>query len=132
METNNIRDSIKHAITELHIAENELNRPQEDVVKMAVCYSARNSMNTLLRLFLLSKGNNHNEEKSLTELHNQCVKMDRDFSTVDISNIHCNKLNRTARDGEYCQSVEKLHECVTIANSYKTIILNKLKINELK
>lgn len=132
MVTTEIRKSLNQAITELRIAEHELNRPNEDVVKMAVCYSARHSMNTLLRLYLLSNDIKDNEEKSLTDLHNQCVKIDNDFSTIDISNIHCNKLNREERDGKYCLTIDKVHECVTLANLYRILILNKLKINELK
>ena len=134
MGTSEIHSSLKQALTELQIAEFELNRPHEDVVKMAVCYSARHSMNTLLRLYLLSNNSKNNEEKSLTELHNECVKIDNDFSAIDISDIHCNNLNRSERDGKYCLTVEKVHDCVAIANLYKTIILTKLKINvnELK
>src|ERR1035437_792912 len=130
MVTIEIRNSLKQALTELRIAEHELNRPHEDVVTLSVCYSARHSMNPLLRLFLLSNDIDHNEEKSLSELHAQCVKIDKEFSSIDISTINCNELNRTERDGKYCMTIDKVHECVVLANRFKTIILNKLKINE--
>ena len=130
MLSNEIRNALKQAITELRIAEFELNRPNEDVVTLSVCYSARQSTNTMLRLFLLAKDINHNEGKSLKELLSQCVKIDKEFSDVDITNVTCNELNHDECDGKYCLTIDKVNECVSVANKFKTLVLGKLKINE--
>lgn len=130
MVTNEIRNSLKQALTELRIAQNELDRPHEDVVTLSVCYSARHSMNTFLRLFLSSNNISYNKEMSLSELHAQCIKLNKEFSSINISDIHCNELNRTERDGKYCQTIEKVDECFVVANQFKDLVLTILKINE--
>ena len=52
METNEILTSLKKALAGLEIAEFEMNRPHEDVVSMSVCYGARQSLISLLQLYL--------------------------------------------------------------------------------
>ena len=59
MATNEVKKSMKDALSELRIAEFELNRPHEDVVSMSVCYSARHSLNSLLRTYLMSNNVDH-------------------------------------------------------------------------
>ncbi len=130
MVTNEIRSSLKQALTELRIAEHELNRPHEEVVTMSVCYSARQSMTSMLRVFLLSHSMNHNEGNSLKNILNQCIKIDDQFSKIDVSAVLCNGMNHDECDGKYCLTVDKVNECVSAANQFKTLVLEKLKINE--
>ena len=130
MVTNEIRNALKQAITELRIAEFELNRPHEDVVTMSVCYSARHSLVTMLRLFLMSKDVDQNPGNSLKSLLNQCCIIDDQFSKISLSEILCNELDHEACDGKYCLTVDKVNECVTVTNKFKTLVLEKMKINE--
>lgn len=130
MVTNEIRNALKQAVTELSIAEFELNRPHEDVVTMSVCYSARHSLVTMLRLFLMSNDVGQIKGNTLKELLNQCIRIDNQFSKIAISEILCNELDHEACDGKYCLTVDKVNECVTVANQFKMLVLEKLKINE--
>ncbi len=130
MVTNEIRNALKQALTELHIAEYELNRPHEDVVTMSVCYSARQSLISMLRLFLMSNDVESVKSNNLKELLNQCIKINNQFSKIDVSDILCKELNQEACDGKYCHTVDKVDECVIVAKKFKTLILGILKINE--
>jgi hypothetical protein len=132
MVTDEIRNSLQQALTELRIAEFELNRPHEDVVTMSVCYSARHSLVTMLRLFLMSNDVDQSKGNSLKDLLNQCINIDSQFSTIDVSEILCNELDHQACDGKYCLTVDKVNECVAVTNKFKTLVLEKMKINELK
>ena len=130
METTEIINSLKNALAELRIAEMELNRPHEDVVSMSVCFGARNSLNSLLKTYLMSNNIDSATSNNTKELLNQCLEFDNRFSTLDISSMMCNELNHEGCDGKYCLSVSKVDECVTLANQVKSIVLEKLKINE--
>ena len=130
MVSTEVFNSLKEALTELRIAEYELNRPEEDVVTMSVCYSARHSLNSLLRTYLMSNNLNPNESKNSRELLDQCIALDKQFSTVHISALQCNSINHEACDGKYCMSVDKVTECLTAANQAKAIVLEKLKLKE--
>lgn len=130
MVTNEIKTSLKKAITSLEIAEYEFNRPQEDMVALSVCFTARESMNTLMRLFLLSKSVNHNEGKSLSNLLNQCKKLDQQFSSINLSKIYCNDLNHRECEDKYCMATENVTNCITVAKQLKALVLNTLELTE--
>lgn len=130
MVTNEIRHALKQALTELHIAEYELNRPLEEVVTMSVCYSARQSLVTMLRLYLMSNNIDQVKGNSLKDVMNQCISIDNQFSKINVSAILCKDLNHEACDGKYCMTVDKVVECVTVANQVKILVLEKMKINE--
>jgi uncharacterized protein (DUF4213/DUF364 family) len=130
MVSTEVISSLKEALTELRIAEFELNRPHEDVVAMSVCYSARLSLNSLLRTYLLSNNQDPNLGKSSRELLEKCISIDGKFSAIPISALQCNSINHEACDGKYCMSVDKVSECLNAANQAKEIVLETLKIKE--
>lgn len=130
MVTTEIKNSLKQALTELKIAEYELNRPNEDVVTLSICLTARQSMSAMLRLFLLSKSINHNAGKSLCNLLNQCKKVDTQFESIELSKILCNELSQSECENKYCLSTQNVTDCITVANRIKLIVLNRLKLNE--
>ncbi|MGP8215744.1 MAG: hypothetical protein ACLQQ4_09300 [Bacteroidia bacterium] len=130
MITNKIKESLKQAITELSIAENELRRPDEDVVTMAVCTTARESMYSLMRLFLLSNNINHTEGKSLVDLLSQCKAIDKQFGAINLSKISCNDMSHEECENKYCLSTLDVNDCISTAKQLKTLVLNKLKLNE--
>ena len=130
MVTNEIRLSLKQAFTELQNAESELNRPHEDVVSLSVCFGARQSLISMLRLFLNVSNSVKNTDSSINDLFNQCVKLDDRFSKIDLSAIRCNEIDHEACEGKYCLEVNKVGECVAAAKQVKLLLLEKLMINE--
>ena len=129
-ELTDIRNSLKTVLNLLKMSETELNRPNEDVVTLSVCIGARQSLSTLMRIYLLSKSIDKNEDKSIDELLDQCKKVDADFINIDLSGILCKEMNTAECDGKYCLSHERVSVCLKIANQVKTIVLNKLSISE--
>ncbi len=132
MGTNEIKDLLKQAVEKLRIAEDELNRPCEDVVTLSVCLMARQYMSAMIRLFLLSKSIEHKEEESLSNLLNQCKAVDKQFESINLSKVFCCELNNAECENTHCLSIEKVNNCITIANQVKLIVLNKLKLSEIE
>jgi len=128
METNEILTSLKKALAGLEIAEFEMNRPHEDVVSMSVCYGARQSLISLLQLYL--EGENLTPSKNIKELYNECLKRDNRFAGINLTSIRCNEIHNEDCEGRYCLSVDKVSECVKVAKEVKTLVLEKFKINE--
>jgi|GEM_PF-823031 len=130
MITNEIRNALKLTLTELHIAELELNRPPAEVVTMSVCYSARHSLTNMLRLFLMNNNVDQIKGNSLKDVMYQCIKIDNQFSKINLSPFLCKELNQEACDGKYCLTIGQVNECVSVANQVKILVLEKMKINE--
>lgn len=132
MVTTKIKDSLKQAITDLKIAEYESNRPEEDMVTLSVCLTARQTMNEMLRLYLLSQNINHNAGKSMSDLLNQCKAIDKKFDAIDVSKILCNNLNHSECENKYCLSTENVSNCMAAAQQVKSIVLDSLELAEKK
>lgn len=130
MVTTKIKDSLKQAITDLKIAEYESNRPEEDMVTLSVCLTARQTMNEMLRLYLLSQNINHNAGKSMSDLLNQCKAIDKKFDAIDVSKILCNNLNHSECENKYCLSTENVSNCMAAAQQVKSIVLDSLELAE--
>ncbi|MHB8258806.1 MAG: hypothetical protein ACYDCN_01765 [Bacteroidia bacterium] len=130
MVATEIKKSLKQSIVELKIAEYELHRPNEDVVTMSVCLTARQSMSKMLRLFLLSKSINHNAGRSLCNLLIQCKKVDKQFESIKLSKVLCNELSQADCENKYCLSNASVTNCIEVANQIKVLVLQKLKLSE--
>ena len=128
--TSEIRNSLKQVLAQLQLVELELNRPNEDVVTLTVCLGARRSISELMHIYLISNSIDNNETKSLDALLNECIKLDNEFSSVDVSKIVCKEMNTTECDGKYCLDIKNVSDCFVVANKLKTIVLNKLMITE--
>ena len=130
MVTTEIKNSLRHTLNELRVAENELNRPVEDVVTLSLCLTARRSMNTLMHNFLISNNVIADRDLSLQHLLAECKKLDKNFEKVDLSKIFCNGLNHSQCEDKHCLTYNNVEECVTVAKGIKDIVLEKLNIRE--
>ena len=130
MAKNKIEDSLKQAIHALKIAEDEINRPNEDVVTLSVCLTARQSMRAMMRLFLLTKSIHHDESESLYNLLSHCKKADKQFESIELSKMVCNKLDAAGCENKYCLAIPNVNDCMEIANKIKLLMMNKLQFTE--
>ncbi len=130
MISNEIKSSLKKAISELNIAEDELSRSKEDVVTLSVCLTARHSMNDLMRVLLLNNSINPDEGESLRDLLNQCMAVNKQFNSINIGNTFCNELTPHECEDKYCLSNQNVNDCVSTAKQIKTLVLNTLQLTE--
>jgi len=125
MQAKTVFQSMADAMSAFRMAENELNRPNEDAVTICACHSMRNSVNYFLHSFLLS-----NPEKLVNDpagdLLSQCVACDSRFNAIDLSCFRC-EIECTE---DYCLSVEKVGECFNQANAVKKLVMEKLQLSE--
>jgi len=130
MTADEIKDSLREAIEELNIAEHELNRPNDDIVAMSVCLSAKIAMNAMMRMYLLSNGSTHVQGKSLMDLQKKCAALDNDFASLDFSRVFCNSLEPHECDHKYCLDTRTVSGCLSVAGQLKTLVLKKLNLTE--
>ncbi|MCC6721928.1 MAG: hypothetical protein IT243_06975 [Bacteroidia bacterium] len=126
MKNKELENRINKIISDIEIAEEEIYRPLEDVVTLSVCYKVRNSIAEILKLFLDSKNVKYNNNNNLETLFSLCTSNVKDFDTIDISKVYCKSENNTSCNDKYCLSLNKVAECITIAENLRDIILKKL------
>jgi hypothetical protein len=129
MLSNEINNSLKIASQQLQNAENELNRPHEDVVTLSACQNVRNSMRDMMRLYLSARSIASDPNSSLSELMGSCIRANRAFIEVDISNIECKGLGHSQCDGKYCLAIENVACCLNAGKQVKNIVWKELNVN---
>ena len=129
MITDQIRVLLKKADSQIALAENELNRPHEDVVTLSACQSVRSSMKQMMRLYLLAHGVGSDDLNSNEDLMNACIKVNPSFSGVDISNIECKGMGHAQCEGKYCLSIENVSCCLAAAKQVKGIVWAEYQLN---
>ena len=128
MNTLQLQNAIHQAEQELLLAQNEMNKPHEDVVTLSACVNLRSSMRHLMIQYLLSKGVQSNEHMSLEQLMDLCIIANENFSRVHLSTLKCKHLEGEKCDSKYCLSVENVDCCIEAATDLKNIVLEELSL----
>lgn len=95
---NNIKSqsTLSEAEEMLNIAQEELCRPEEDVVHYNVCKHAYKAIEKYLTGFLINHGVHIQNSTSIKELLNQCRKIDSRFNDLNLNHVmdeeHAEKL----------------------------------------
>ena len=105
----------------LELANEEIGRPEEDTVSIAVCGGAQESLKRYFSYFLHKNNIPHDIDQSIDQLHRQCIAVDPRFKTIDFEAMGCRSLN--ANDNEqYCLDANHAGSCVHIANQVRQLI----------
>jgi len=110
---------LKEAIKKVGEANEELCRPEEDVVSVLVCKKAQRAAENFLRGYLLQKDKEPGIEKTLDELLQQCIAINPKFNNVDLSNFDCRSVKL---DTHQCNEVSKVSGCFVSASNLETFL----------
>ncbi len=113
------RALFKEAIKKVGEANQELCRPEEDVVSVMVCKKSQRATENFLRGYLLENEVEPGIEKTLDELLQQCLAINPNFRKVDLSNFDC----RSAKlDSHQCNEVSKVSGCFVNASNLENFL----------
>ena len=126
METQNVDILIKEADQLLNTAAEELQRSEEDVTAYMVCHNSRQSIKNYLASYLIKNGIEPKQPVTMASLMDQCRALDKQFESIDISQIFC---RHDEDDEEYCLNVEKVTECLEIAKQTRNLTLSETTEN---
>lgn len=125
MKFEKISEMLFAANTEYSIAMNELYRPAEDSVQMAVCLSVKDVMATYLRAFLLFNDVNVKPGSSISQMLKQCKAIDSDFRNIDFSPVLCRAENGEIKE-MYCISPGRIKKCFDAAHTLRELVVKKI------
>ena len=114
------------AIEKLNEANEELFRPEEDIVSMVVCKNSQFAVENYLKGFLLQNGVDPSNFKTIDSLYEKCKSINKNFEKVNLSDFEC-KSHKL--DSRYCNDVSKVSSCFDIADSLDTFLRKEQVIN---
>lgn len=120
------KDHFGKAKEQLHIANEELFKPEEDVVTYLVCKNSQHAIENNLKGYLHLRGYQTHENESLEGLLNRCISLDSNFKKIDLNVFDC---KASKIDSSYCNEVSKVSSCFETADNLDTF-LKQLKIIE--
>jgi hypothetical protein len=126
----NLPSILQSALKSFRLAENEMNRPGEDVVAYCACHNMRESVNIFLLSYLASKLVQLPGESKFNDLLSYCKKLDPQFKAINLSCVDCRNNGMTNTDSHYCFSTKKINQCFMQAKMVKNLVLAKMEISE--
>ncbi|MBX7205564.1 MAG: hypothetical protein K1X81_09085 [Bacteroidia bacterium] len=118
---NKAEELFQQAVARLNFVNEELNRPEEDVMTFSVCHQTRGIMSDLLSSYLLKNGKDISAAPDVDVLQVQCGELDNRFSLLDLTVMHCHPGNTQTKD-MYCMDMERVGSCLRMANVLKEMI----------
>ncbi|HIP36878.1 MAG TPA: HEPN domain-containing protein [Crocinitomix sp.] len=109
----------KNASDKLKKANEELFRPQEDIVSYSVCKNSQFAIESYLKGYLLDNNQDISTLNTIDKLYEQCVLINTKFKKIDLSDLNC-KAHKI--DTRYCDSIEKVSNCFDAADSLDTLL----------
>jgi HEPN domain-containing protein len=101
------------AIQKLRAANDELCRPEEDVVSPVVCKNSQEAIANYLKGFLLTKGITPSEGASIEGLYKKCRSINSHFEKIDLAGHECD----VHVESRFCNGAETQSRCYNIADS---------------
>ncbi|WP_088339703.1 HEPN domain-containing protein [Robiginitalea sediminis] len=113
------RKMFEMAIRKLREANDELCRPEEDVVRALVCSNAHAAIEHYLKGYLMLHSVSPEEEASIDGMYQQCKAINRHFEEVHLSGFQCNAHKDESR---FHNEPSELSRCFDIADSLDTFL----------
>jgi hypothetical protein len=105
-------------------ANEELFKPEEDVVSYLVCKNSQIAIINFLKGYLTLRGFETHQNETIESLLNRCRSLDNKFNQIDLNTIDCRS---HSIDSKFCQDVNKVSSCFDAADNLDTF-LRKLNI----
>ncbi|MDH3708297.1 MAG: hypothetical protein OER04_00340 [Cyclobacteriaceae bacterium] len=99
------------------IAQNELSRPEEDVVAYSVCRNAFKSVNKYLSGFLLRHGIDIHASMSLDVLLNRCREIDPRFNKLNLDPLYS-----SSEPEDVWMDMETVKEFIDLATQTRAMV----------
>ncbi len=109
----------EEAIQKLREANDELCRPEEDVVSSLVCSNSHEAIENYLKGFLLQNGIEVGSGASVDDLFEKCKEINPHFEEVHLSGFECNAHKDESR---FCNDSTEFSRCFDIADSLDTFM----------
>lgn len=106
------------AIKKLREANDELCRPEEDVVAPVVCKNSQEAILNYLKGYLLANNVSPVEGESMDRLYEKCRSINPHFDKINLSGFKCD----VHVESRFCNGAEIQSRCFNIADSFDSFL----------
>lgn len=124
---NNANELFQKAVSRLEYVNEELNRPEEDVMTFSVCHQTRGIISDFLSAYLVSKGKDIQSVTDIATLGEMSRALDNQFTAINLESMICHP-GKLENEETYCMDLARVRTCLTIANSIKGIVAQSLNV----
>jgi HEPN domain-containing protein len=107
------------AVKKLHEANEELCRPEEDVVAHLVCRHSQIAIENFLKAYLLKNGIDLDEYETINSLYYKCIAVNPKFVNVDLEDFTCKGHEFRSQS---CSDSNKVSRCFNIAGQIDSFL----------
>ena len=115
----NAKRHFEKADDQLRKANEELYKPQEDVVNFLVCKNTLFAIENYLKGYLSNRGFETNNEESLDLLLERCKLLDKKFNRINLSIIDCSSDHQ---NHTFCEDPNKVNACFQQADELDNLL----------
>ncbi len=108
----------ENAIQKLREANDELCRPEEDVVAPLVCNNSQEAISNYLKGYLLLQDVEPPEGANIDRLYEKCSSINTHFEKIDLSSFDCD----VHLESRFCNGTENQSRCFDIADNLDTFL----------
>ena len=105
----------------LNRAEEELNKPHDDVMTFSVCQGTKMAIDNFLKAYLTKHQVADVEAGDLMVRFQQCLAFKPEFEEIDIHSFVCIKEEK-CNMSEYCMSIDNVTGCLETAKDLRALI----------
>jgi len=114
------KDHFEKANEQMRSANDELYKPQEDVVTFKVCKNSLFAIENYLKGFISQRGYNTDKNESLDQLMERCRLLDKNFNKIDLNTIDCSS---NPDHNRFCESINKVNSCFQTADQLQNFFI---------
>jgi hypothetical protein len=119
MNTFNANFLFSEASGKLSKANEEICRPEEDVVSFMVCKNSQFAVESFLTGYLLQHDVTPDSHATIKSLYEKCLEINPKFSRVNLSDFDCRSHQTENRD---CTDPNKVNKCLKVANDLEAFL----------
>ncbi|WP_324719578.1 hypothetical protein [Salinimicrobium sp. HB62] len=107
------------AVRKLREANEELCRPEEDVVSYLVCKNSQFAIESFMRGYLLKNNIEPAGDENINTLFQRCVALNEKFGEIDLHDFTCKGQKPDSRS---CSDTEKISRCFELAGQMDQLL----------
>lgn len=119
----NTETTFDKALDDYRFAQEEMMRPEEDVVLLSACYSVKRAIRGFLEGYLTSVSVKTSPTDELESLIQKCVLQNPDFLRFNIDVLQCKCDKGLCAGQSYCMTMEQVRECLKLMTDLCEFVL---------